>query len=354
MSRKLLFVDRDGCLIEEPADEQIDSFEKLSLLPGVVAALQRFVASGYELVMVTNQDGLGTERFPEPSFTGPHELLLRIFESQGVRFREVLIDRSFPADGLDTRKPGVGLVRHYLADDDWSRAASLMVGDRETDLQFAANLGVRGWRVGPHGINWTELAHQVLDAPRVAQITRRTKETRITVGVNLDQVAEPKVHTGLGFFDHMVEQLGKHGGFALTLNCEGDIHIDEHHTIEDCALALGTALKQALGDKRGIGRYGFTLPMDETQASAALDLSGRPYFVFEGKLPRDQVGQMPTELLPHFFRSLCETLGANLHLSVRGENAHHMIEACFKAVARCLRQAIRREGSDLPSTKGAL
>jgi imidazoleglycerol-phosphate dehydratase/histidinol-phosphatase len=354
MSRKLLFVDRDGCLIEEPADEQIDSFEKLSLLPGVVAALQRFVASGYELVMVTNQDGLGTERFPEPSFSGPHELLLRIFESQGVRFREVLIDRSFPADGLDTRKPGVGLVRHYLADDDWSRAASLMVGDRETDLQFAANLGVRGWRVGPHGINWTELAHQVLDAPRVAQITRRTKETRITVGVNLDQVAEPKVHTGLGFFDHMVEQLGKHGGFALTLNCEGDIHIDEHHTIEDCALALGTALKQALGDKRGIGRYGFTLPMDETQASAALDLSGRPYFVFEGKLPRDQVGQMPTELLPHFFRSLCETLGANLHLSVRGENAHHMIEACFKAVARCLRQAIRREGSDLPSTKGAL
>ena len=354
MSRKLLFVDRDGCLIEEPADEQIDSYEKLNLLPGVVAALQRFVASGYELVMVTNQDGLGTERFPEPSFTGPHELLLRIFQTQGVHFREVLIDRSFPADGLDTRKPGVGLVRHYLADDDWSRSASLMVGDRETDLQFAANLGVRGWRVGPLGIGWAELAHQVLDAPRVAQVTRRTKETRITVGVNLDQVAEPKVHTGLGFFDHMVEQLGKHGGFALTLNCEGDIHIDEHHTIEDCALALGAALKQALGDKRGIGRYGFTLPMDETQASAALDLSGRPYFVFEGKLPRDQVGQMPTELLPHFFRSLCETLGANLHLSVRGENAHHMIEACFKAVARCLRQAIRREGSDLPSTKGAL
>lgn len=354
MSRKLLFVDRDGCLIEEPADEQIDSYEKLDLLPGVIAALQRFVASGYELVMVTNQDGLGTERFPEPSFAGPHKLLLRILQTQGVRFREVLIDRSFPADGLDTRKPGVGLVRHYLADDDWSRSASLMVGDRETDLQFAANLGVHGWRVGPHGISWTELAHQVLDAPRVAQITRRTKETRITVGVNLDQVAEPKVHTGLGFFDHMVEQLGKHGGFALTLNCEGDIHIDEHHTIEDCALALGTALKQALGDKRGIGRYGFTLPMDETQASATLDLSGRPYFVFEGKLPRDQVGQMPTELLPHFFRSLCETLGANLHLSVRGENAHHMIEACFKAVARCLRQAIRREGSDLPSTKGAL
>jgi imidazoleglycerol-phosphate dehydratase/histidinol-phosphatase len=354
MSRKILFVDRDGCLIQEPADEQIDSYEKLDLLPGVIAALQRFVAAGYELVMVTNQDGLGTERFPEPSFAGPHALLLRIFQTQGVRFREVLIDRSFPADGLDTRKPGVGLVRHYLANDDWSRSASLMVGDRETDLQFAANLGVRGWRVGPLGIGWAELAHQVLDAPRQAQVTRHTRETRIAVGVNLDQAAEPRVHTGLGFFDHMVEQLGKHGGFALSLDCEGDTHIDEHHTIEDCALALGSALKQALGDKRGIGRYGFTLPMDETQASATLDLSGRPYFVFDGTLPRDQVGQMPTELLPHFFRSLSETLGANLHLSVRGENAHHMIEACFKAVARCLRQAIRREGNDLPSTKGAL
>ncbi|HEY9133361.1 MAG TPA: bifunctional histidinol-phosphatase/imidazoleglycerol-phosphate dehydratase HisB [Dyella sp.] len=354
MSRKMLFVDRDGCLIEEPADEQIDSYEKLSLLPGVVAALQRFVAAGYELVMVTNQDGLGTERFPEVNFIGPHALLLRILASQGVVFREVLIDRSFPADGLDTRKPGVGMVRHYLADDGWSRTASLMVGDRETDLQFAANLGVRGWRVGPRGIGWLELAHRVLDAPRIAQVTRHTKETRIDVGVDLDQAAEPKVHTGLGFFDHMLEQLGKHGGFGLTLDCQGDTHIDEHHTIEDCALALGSALRQALGDKRGIGRYGFTVPMDETQASAVLDLSGRPYFVFDGVLPRDRVGQMPTELLPHFFRSLCETLGANLHLSVRGDNAHHMIEGCFKAVARCLRQAIRREGNDLPSTKGAL
>ena len=354
MSRKLLFVDRDGCLIEEPADEQIDSYEKLALLPDVIAALQRFVAAGYELVMVTNQDGLGTASFPEPTFLGPHTLLLNIFRSQGIVFREVLIDRSFPADGLDTRKPGVGMVRHYLADDDWSRASSLMVGDRETDLQFAANLGVRGWRVGPQGLGWKELAHRVLDVPRTAQVTRRTKETSIVVDVNLDQVAEPKVHTGLGFFDHMLEQLGKHGGFALSVNCKGDIHIDEHHTIEDCALALGQALKLALGDKRGIGRYGFSLPMDEALASARLDLSGRPCFVFEGQLPRDVVGQMPTELLPHFFRSLCETLGANLHLSVTGENAHHMIEGCFKVVARCLRQAIRREGDDLPSTKGAL
>ena len=354
MSRRILFVDRDGCLIEEPADEQIDSYEKLALLPGVIAALQRFVASGYELVMVTNQDGLGTDRFPEAHFTGPHELLMRILSSQGIRFREVLIDRSFPHEGLDTRKPGVGMMRGWLADDGWSRAASLMVGDRETDLCFAANLGVRGFRVGPQGIAWDELAHQVLDAPRVAEVVRNTKETRIRVRVDLDRIAEPKAHTGLGFFDHMLEQIGKHGGFALELSCDGDIHIDDHHTIEDCGLALGQALKQALGDKRGIGRYGFALPMDESAAEARLDLSGRPYFVFEGQFPRERVGELAVEMVPHFFRSLCETLGANLHLSVRGENAHHMIEACFKVVARTLRQAIRREGDELPSTKGTL
>ncbi|MBN8923263.1 MAG: bifunctional imidazole glycerol-phosphate dehydratase/histidinol phosphatase [Rhodanobacter sp. 68-29] len=352
--RRVLFVDRDGCLIEEPADEQIDSYEKLSLLPGVIAALQRFVAAGYELVMVTNQDGLGTASFPEADFSGPHELLLRILSSQGIRFREVLIDRSFPHEGLDTRKPGVGLMRGWLADDGWSRAASAMVGDRETDLRFAANLGVRGLRVGPQGIGWDAVAHQVLDAPRIADVVRNTRETRISVHVDLDRVAEPKARTGLGFFDHMLEQIGKHGGFALELACNGDTHIDEHHTIEDCGLALGQALKQALGDKRGIGRYGFVLPMDESAAEARLDLSGRPYFVFEGSFPRERVGEVPTELVPHFFRSLCETLGANLHLAVRGDNAHHMVEACFKVVARTLRQAIRREGDELPSTKGTL
>jgi imidazoleglycerol-phosphate dehydratase/histidinol-phosphatase len=320
----------------------------------VIAALQRFVDAGYELVMVTNQDGLGTDSFPEADFTGPHELLLRILASQGIRFREVLVDRSFPHEGLDTRKPGVGMLRHYLADDGWNRAASAVVGDRESDLQLAANLGVRGLRVGPLGAAWDELAHRMLDAPRTAQVERVTRETRIIVRVDLDRPAEPRVRTGLGFFDHMLEQIGKHGGFALELACDGDTHIDEHHTIEDCALALGLALKQALGDKRGIGRYGFTLPMDESLASVALDLSGRPYFVFDGAFPRERVGEVPTELVPHFFRSLCETLGANLHLSVRGENAHHMVEACFKVVARALRQALRREGSELPSTKGAL
>ena len=370
MSRRILFVDRDGCLIEEPADEQVDSYEKLALLPGVIAALQRFVAAGFELVMVTNQDGLGTEAFPLSRFSGPHELLLRILASQGIDFREVLIDRSLPHEQRDTRKPGVGLLRHYLADDSWSRAASAMVGDRETDLLFAANLGVRGVRVGSQGMDWNTLAHQLLDAPRTARIMRQTRETRITVAVDLDSVAEPQLHSGLGFFDHMLEQLGKHGGFALALHCDGDTQVDEHHTVEDCALALGQALGQALGDKRGIGRYGFApdlspldppastrgfvLPMDEAQASATLDLSGRAYFVFDGQFPRERVGDLPTELVTHFFRSLCETLGANLHLAVRGENAHHMVEACFKVVARALRQAIRREGNVLPSTKGAL
>ncbi|HEY4293128.1 bifunctional histidinol-phosphatase/imidazoleglycerol-phosphate dehydratase HisB [Luteibacter sp.] len=354
MSRKILFVDRDGCLIEEPADGQIDSYGKLALMPGVIAALQRCVGAGYELVMVTNQDGLGTPSFPQEAFEGPHELLLRIFSSQGIVFREQLIDRSFAHENRDTRKPATGLARHWLADDGWSRSQSAMAGDRDTDLAFAANMGVRGFRVGQGGMDWVDLAHALLDAPRTAEVIRGTRETSLRVSVDLDRVADPIVHTGLGFFDHMLEQIGKHGGFSLSLRCDGDTHVDEHHTIEDAALALGQALRQALGDKRGIARYGFALPMDESAARAELDLSGRPYFVFEGSFPRERVGDMPTELVPHFFRSLCETLGANLHLTVHGENAHHMVEGCFKVVARTLRQAIRRDGADLPSTKGSL
>ena len=350
---KLLFVDRDGCLIEEPADFQIDSLEKFKLLPGVIEALARLVRAGYELVMVSNQDGLGTESFPEADFHPPQNLLLDILASQGIRFREICIDRHFEHQPNDTRKPKLGMVLHYLRAG-FDRAQSAMVGDRLTDMEFAQNLGVRGLRVGPEGMSWTEVARQLLDAPRTAQVQRNTKETQISVSVDLDREANAQVHTGIGFFDHMLEALGKHGGFALTLNCIGDLHIDEHHTIEDCALALGSALKQALGDKRGIGRYAFVLPMDETRASATLDLSGRPYFVFEGQIDRARVGAFPTELLPHFFRSLCESLGANLHLSVHGENDHHQIEACFKVVARCLRQAFVRQGEAMPSTKGVL
>jgi len=351
---RILFIDRDGVLIEEPADFQIDAYAKFRLVEGVVPALLKCRDAGFEFVMVSNQDGLGTESFPREAFTGPHELLLQILASQGIRFREVLIDDSFPEQNLHTRKPGIAMVMHYLRDRSIDLAASAMVGDRDTDMQFAANLGVRGFRFGPGAYSWAEIAHVLVDAPRVASVERSTKETRVRVSIDLDRVADPVVATGHGFFDHMLEQLGKHGGFALDISCAGDLHIDEHHTVEDSALALGQAFKQALGDKRGIARYGFTLPMDETQASATLDFSGRPYFVFDGAFPRAEVGGLATELVPHFFRSLCETAGLNLHLQVRGENTHHMVEASFKVVARALRQAIRREGADLPSTKGVL
>ncbi|GHE38320.1 bifunctional histidinol-phosphatase/imidazoleglycerol-phosphate dehydratase HisB [Vulcaniibacterium thermophilum] len=358
MSTPILFLDRDGTLIEEPADFQIDAYEKLRFVPEVIPALLRLRDAGYAFVIVTNQDGLGTPAFPRERFEGPHALMMQVFESQGIRFRDVLIDSSLPADGAITRKPGIGLVLDYLKDRDidWSRSA--MVGDRETDMRFAANLGIRGFQLRTPQFggewDWPGIAHALAAQPRAVTVERRTRETRIVVWIDLDREDDPVARTGLGFFDHMLEQLGKHGGFALRLECEGDLHIDEHHTVEDCALALGQALREALGDKRGIGRYGFTLPMDESLASAALDFSGRPYFVFEGGFAREKVGDLPTELVPHFFRSLCETAGLNLHLSVRGENDHHRVEACFKAVARALRQAIRREGRELPSTKGVL
>ncbi len=350
----ILFVDRDGVLIEEPDDEQVDAYEKFRLVRGVVPALLAIRQAGFELVMVSNQDGLGSADYPRAAFDGPQALLLQILASQGIEFREVLLDTHWPHDNSPERKPGIGMVLHYLRDRSIDLARSAMVGDRETDMQFAGNLGVRGFRLSPGHYDWAEIAHALTDAPRTASVTRATNETRVQAAVDLDRAATPVVLTGLGFFDHMLEQLGKHGAFALTIRCAGDLHIDEHHTVEDCALALGAALREALGDKRGIARYGFTLPMDEALASAALDLSGRPVFVFEGSFPRERVGDLATELVPHFFRSLCETAGMNLHLRVRGDNAHHMVEACFKVVARALRQAIAREGRELPSTKGVL
>ena len=351
---KILFIDRDGVLIEEPADEQVDAFEKFRLVEGVIPALIRLRDAGFEFVMVSNQDGLGTSASPRDSFDGPQALLLQILASQGIAFREVLIDDHFPDDNSPNRKPGIGMVMHYLRDRSIDLDASAMVGDRETDMQFATNLGVRGFRLGNGFQRWRDVAHALADAPRTASVERATNETRIRVHLDLDRAASAEVNTGNGFFDHLLEQLGKHGGFALQLDCDGDLHVDEHHTVEDSALALGAALKSALGDKRGINRYGFTLPMDEAQASATLDLSGRPYFVFDGQFPRDRVGDLPTELVPHFFRSLCESAGLNLHLSVRGDNAHHMAECCFKVVARALRDAVRRDGNEMPSTQGVL
>ncbi|MRG99774.1 bifunctional histidinol-phosphatase/imidazoleglycerol-phosphate dehydratase HisB [Xanthomonas sontii] len=354
----ILFVDRDGTLIEEPADFQIDAYEKLRFVQGVIPAMLKLRDAGYQFVIVTNQDGLGSEAYPQAAFDGPNDLMLQIFASQGIVFREVLVDRSWPADNAPTRKPGIGLMLPYLQDRsiDWARSA--MVGDRVTDIQFAGNLRIRGFQLRTAQFggewDWAGIAHELADAPRRARVQRDTKETRIAVELDLDLARDPHCATGLPFFDHMLEQIGKHGGFALDVRADGDLHIDEHHTIEDTGLALGQALRQALGDKRGIGRYGFTLPMDETLASAALDFSGRPYFVFEGEFKRERVGDMPTELVPHFFRSLCDAAGLNLHLSVRGDNDHHKVEACFKALARALRQALKREGAALPSTKGVL
>ena len=354
IKRRILFVDRDGTLVEEPHDYQVDCLEKVRLVRGVLPALLKLRDAGYRFVMVTNQDGLGTDSFPEAGFDATQALILQIFESQGIGFDAIHVDRTHAHENAPTRKPGIGMVLEYLRAGDLDFAASAMVGDRETDLEFARNLGIRGFRLGDGHFDWAEIAHVLADAPRRANVERATKETRVRVSIDLDREAAAEVATGIGFFDHMLEQLGRHGGFALTLTCAGDTHIDEHHTVEDSALALGQALKQALGDKRGIARYGFALPMDEARAEALLDLSGRAYFVFDGAFARERVGDLPTELVPHFFRSLCDSLGANLHLKLSGENAHHMIEGGFKAVARALRQAIAREGRELPSTKGVL
>jgi imidazoleglycerol-phosphate dehydratase/histidinol-phosphatase len=351
---RIVFLDRDGVLLEEPADEQVDSFAKFRLVPGVIPALLRLRDAGFAFVMVTNQDGLGTPAFPREAFEGPQQLLLQVLASQGIAFRDVLVDTHRPEDNHPDRKPGIGLVLPYLRDRAVDLAGSAMVGDRDTDMQFAANLGVRGLRLGPGHLDWPQVAHLLVDAPRTARVARTTGETRIVAAVDLDRAAPPQVATGLGFFDHMLAQLGTHGGFSLALSCEGDLHVDEHHTVEDCALALGEALATAVGDKRGLARYGFVLPMDEAKAAATIDWSGRPGFHFAGAFPRERVGDLPTELVPHFFRSLCERAGLTLHLEVAGENAHHMVEACFKAVARALRQALRREGDALPSTKGVL
>lgn len=358
MATRILFVDRDGTLIEEPEDFQIDAYHKLRFVKDVIPAMLKLRDAGFEFVIVTNQDGLGGEAYPRAAFDGPNDLMLQVFESQGIVFREVLVDCSWPADNAPTRKPGLGLVQHYLRDRGIDLDRSAMVGDRETDIQFARNLGIRGFQLRTQQFggewDWTGIAHELADAPRRAQVQRNTRETRISVELDLDRAAEAEVSTGLPFFDHMLDQIGKHGGIALKVRAEGDLHIDEHHTIEDTGIALGQALKQALGDKRGIARYGFTLPMDETLASAALDFGGRPYLVFDGSFKRERVGDMPTELVEHFFRSVCDAAALNLNLRVEGENDHHKVEALFKAFARALRMAVRREGADLPSTKGVL
>ena len=351
----VLFIDRDGTLIEEPPDQQVDALAKIRFLPGVFAALNDLKARGYRFAMVTNQDGLGTKSFPTADFAGPQQFILDAFASQGIAFHAIFVCPHFSADGCSCRKPKTGLVQDYLRDAEVDLARSAMLGDRDTDLEFARNLGVRGLRVKLNGTpeeTWPGVVKALTE--RTARNHRRTKETDIEVSVNLDTTAPIHVETGIGFFDHMLEQLAKHGGFSMRLVCKGDLQIDEHHTVEDCALALGETLRRALGDKVGIARYGFVVPMDETLAAVTIDLSGRAFAQFTGKFNREAVGGLPTELVPHFFRSLADSMGAAIHVTVEGENSHHMIEGCFKSMGRTLRQAFRRESTELPSTKGVL
>ncbi len=351
----VVFIDHDGTLVEEPPDHQVDSLEKIRFMPGVFAALNELSRSGYRLVIVSNQDGLGTPAHPTARFEQAHRFILDAFGSQGVQFEKVFICPHLPGADCECRKPRTGLLREFLRDGNVDLAASAVIGDRETDLELARNIGTRGLKVridGDAQQTWPALVQEL--TARRASIERITKETRIAVSVDLDATAPVSIATGIGFFDHMLEQLAKHGGFAMTLSCEGDLAIDEHHTVEDCALAIGEALRKALGRKLGINRYGFLLPMDEARTQVAIDLSGRAYAVFEGRFGREEVGGLATELVPHFFRSLADSLGAAVHISVTGENSHHMIEACFKGTGRALRQAFRREGRELPSTKGVL
>jgi imidazoleglycerol-phosphate dehydratase/histidinol-phosphatase len=352
--RRILFIDRDGTLIVEPADQQIDSLQKLELQPGVIPALLELQGAGYELVIVSNQDGLGTDAYPQENFDIPHGKMMDLFTSQGVEFSAVHVDPHFEHENSPARKPGIGMVLSYLKSGELDLEDSWVIGDRDTDMQLAENMGIRGLRLADSFESWKSIAHQLVNKPRIATVIRKTRETDIKLFVDLDSEGDNRIDTGIGFFDHMLDQLATHGGFRLELSCKGDLEIDEHHTVEDCALALGEALNSALGDRRGTGRYGFVLPMDESLAQVAIDLSGRPAFRFQADFPRDRVGGLSTEMVQHFFASLSQSLGAALHLQVSGENTHHMIEGLFKGVGRAARPALAKHGNMVPSTKGVL
>ena len=374
MKKKVLFIDRDGTLvIEPPVDYQLDSFEKLEFYPKVFRNLH-FIRTrlNFELVMVTNQDGLGTASFPEDTFWPVHNLMLKSFAGEGITFDDICIDRSFPEDNAPTRKPRTGMLTRYIHNEEYDLAGSFVIGDRTTDVELAKNLGCRAILLQPDTsilkdtelenvcalatTDWDRIAEFLFAGERIAEVRRTTKETDIHVRINLDGNGTCDISTGLGFFDHMLEQIGKHGGIDLTIRVKGDLYVDEHHTIEDTAIALGECIYQALGSKRGIERYGYCLPMDDCLCQVALDFGGRPWLVWDASFHREKIGEMPTEMFLHFFKSLSDAARMNLNIRAEGENEHHKIEGIFKALARSLKMAIRRDiyHYEVPSSKGSL
>lgn len=362
--KKVLFIDRDGTLvIEPPVDYQLDSLEKLEFYPGVFSSLSKIAKElDYELVMVTNQDGLGTSSFPEETFWPAQNKIITAFKNEGIEFNDILIDRSFPEDNAPTRKPRTGMLNKYIYGD-YDLKNSFVLGDRETDIQLAENLGAQGIFIGEKcsietaltTTNWEEIYRFLKSKPRQAKKERITNETAISVEINLDGSGKSRISTGLGFFDHMLEQLSKHGGIDLFIDVKGDLEIDEHHTIEDVAITLGETFFDALGSKKGIERYGFLLPMDDCLAQVAIDFGGRPWIVWETDFKREMIGEMPTEMFFHFFKSFSDGAKCNLNIKAEGENEHHKIESIYKAFAKAIKMAVNKTNDfSIPSTKGVL
>ncbi|PPI88867.1 bifunctional histidinol-phosphatase/imidazoleglycerol-phosphate dehydratase [Candidatus Pantoea edessiphila] len=355
MNQKILFIDRDGTIIKEPKiNSQVDHFNKLYFEKNVIQALLSFKNNGFHLVMITNQDGLGTDKFPKIDFDGPHNLMLQVLISQGVIFDDILICPHTIKDNCSCRKPKTKLVEKWLINDIIDKDNSYVIGDRLTDVQLAYNMNIKSIRYGEEGKNWDEISQYLNKYKRHAIIKRTTKETEVSVEVWLDLVDQSNINTGIGFFDHMLEQIAIHGGFCMNIDVKGDLHIDDHHTIEDTGIVLGQVLLKALGNKIGIGRFGFVLPMDGCLANCVLDISGRPYIDFKAKFNYQYIGNLSTEMIEHFFNSLSYGMMSAIHLKSEGTNDHHLIESLFKSFGRSLRQAIRLEDNTIPSSKGII